>query len=149
MLATTVTPGASAASLLPFWDQIRDLTHASGADRIEVAHGKAIIEVRSLLIHDERTAVIGRLMVLHDVTERAQLVRELTAYARTIAHDLKNPLSGAIGFLGLVRADEPNLDEESERRLGEAEGACHQMVSIIVDLLRTRPDTPASKQQSD
>jgi signal transduction histidine kinase len=91
------------------------------------------------MIHDERAAVIGRLVVLHDVTERARLVRELHAYARTVAHDLKNPLSGAIGFLDLVKEAEPDMDDQSQRLLGEAYDTCYRMVDIITDLLRSRP----------
>jgi len=139
MLGIEATPGASIATLLPFWEQVRDLGEREGGGSIEVAHAGAVLEIRSLLMRDERATAIGRLIVLHDVTERARLVRELDAYARTVAHDLKNPLGGAIGYLDIVRADEPDLDKDSDRILGQAYDTCLRMVGIIADLLRKRP----------
>jgi signal transduction histidine kinase len=138
--------GAPVDSLLPFWKQIPDLQRTEGDGRVEVGHAGATFEVRSRLIRDYGGTVIGRLIVLHDVSERSRLTRELAAYARTVAHDLKNPLAGAIGFIDLVKSDEPNLDEESSRLLGEAQTACHRMVNIINELLRTKPgDVPEAE----
>ncbi len=139
MLGADPVLGKPVDSLLPFWKQIPDARRTEGGGRVEIGHAGATIEVRSRAMRDYGGTVIGRLIVLHDISERSRLTRELAAYARTVAHDLKNPLSGAIGFIDLVKSDEPNLDPESARLLGEAQTACHRMVNIITELLRTRP----------
>ncbi|MBI1814024.1 MAG: PAS domain-containing protein [Deltaproteobacteria bacterium] len=137
--------GALAAALLPFWSQVREVVERGDGDSIEIAHDGHVIEIRSLRIRDETRATIGRLVALHDVTERARLIRELDAYARTVAHDLKNPLTAAAGYLELVGMMEPQLNEESARSLSRAEEACHQMARIIDDLLRRRSVPPPAK----
>ena len=52
----------------------------------------------------------GRLVVLRDITERKRveqererLINELDAFAHTVAHDLKNPLTAVIGSVHLLR----------------------------------------------
>lgn len=45
----------------------------------------------------------GRLVVLRDVTERQRLIEELDAYAHTVAHDLKNPLSTIYSYAYYLR----------------------------------------------
>ncbi len=144
LLGDEGTQGALVAGLLPFWSQVREVVERGDGESIEIAHDGQVIELRSMRIRDERRATIGRLVVLHDVTERARLIRELDAYARTVAHDLKNPLTAAAGYLELVQMIEPQLNEESARLLGRAEEACHQMASIIDDLLRRRSQ-PSTK----
>jgi PAS domain-containing protein len=132
-------PGTAAAALLPFWNNAREVVERGDGRSIEIAHDGGVIELRAVRIRDERRATIGRLVVLHDVTEQARLIRELDAYARTVAHDLKNPLTAAAGYLELVRMSEPQLDEDSARLLARAEEACHRMAGIIDELLAHRP----------
>lgn len=74
-------------------------------------------ECRVSLLRSRRERVIGRLVVLHDITERkateADLrfnMRELRvrneqldAFAHTVAHDLKGPLAIMIGYIDMVR----------------------------------------------
>lgn len=144
LLGTEGTQGVPATALLPFWSQVPDVVERGDGHSIEIAHNGRVIELRSLRIHDDRRVTIGRLVVLHDVTERARLIRELDAYARTVAHDLKNPLTAAAGYLELVRMTEPQLSDDAARRLGRAEEVCHQMAGIIDDLLRRR-SVPSAK----
>ncbi len=134
-----IRQGAPAAGVLSFWEQARERVQAGDGRSIELEFAATVIEVRALRIHDQRQRTIGRLIVLHDVTERARLIRELHAYARTVAHDLKNPLSSAVGYIDLVRIAEPHLHEESARRLDAAEQICQHMAGIIDDLLRRPP----------
>lgn len=63
--------------------------------------------------------------------------RELDAFAHTVAHDLKNPLSGIMGYAGLVRLEcdekNPNIDEIKSLAQGIAKAAAK--ASDIVESL--------------
>ena len=144
LLGTGDAAGTPVAALLPFWTEARDAVERGAGDSMEIAYGGQVIELRSLRVRDERRRTLGRVVVLHDVTERARLIRELDAYARTVAHDLKNPLTAAAGYLELVRLTEPQLDGDAARRLGGAEEMCRQMAGIIDALLRRRA-APSAK----
>ncbi|MBI1280646.1 MAG: response regulator [Anaerolineaceae bacterium] len=60
---------------------------------------------------------------------------ELEAFAHTVAHDLKNPLSTILGGLELMQHLATDLDEDSERSLDISLNGAHKMHSIIEELL--------------
>lgn len=67
--------------------------------------------------------------------EREQLIEELNAYAHSVAHDLKSPLSVVIGSVDILEFD-PKLSEE--KRAGHFERISrnsHKMVKIVDELL--------------
>lgn len=131
--------GLAAATLFPFWSEAQAAIESGNGKPLEVAHAGAVLELRSIRIHDERQKTIGRLVVLHDVTELSKLIRELDAYARTVAHDLKNPIAATMGYLDLLRLSETTLSEPSARAIEDAEKIGQRMATIIDQLLRRRP----------
>ncbi|MEJ5308423.1 MAG: histidine kinase N-terminal 7TM domain-containing protein [Anaerolineae bacterium] len=74
--------------------------------------GPRVYDVQVSLFYDRWKNVSGRMLVLHDITERQQAAEaleryaqelearnaELDAFAHTVAHDLKNPLSAVVGY---------------------------------------------------
>jgi signal transduction histidine kinase len=60
---------------------------------------------------------------------------ELEAFAHTVAHDLKSPLTTQIGFLELAREEPNSLDEEMRNLLEVSVKAAYKMSSIIDELL--------------
>ncbi len=68
--------------------------------------------------------------------ERAQLVSELEAFSHTVAHDLKNPLAGIIGFAQLLAHHYPTMPEaEARDYLAEILAVSKKMNTIIDELL--------------
>src|SRR6185295_3099276 len=119
--------GAPVATVLPFWPQVRAAVEAADGGSTEVTHASAVVDIRASLIHDDKRRIIGRLVVLHDVTERVRLLRELDAYARTVAHDLKNPLSAVVGYLDLLQLSDAQISGESLQRVSDAMEGCQHM----------------------
>lgn len=92
-----------------------------------------------------------RLVLLHDITERraAEVALEranhdlrdrnddLDAFARTVAHDLKNPLHAIHGFAEILRLDGADAtDDTREECLDTILALSARMSGIIDDLLR-------------
>ncbi|GAB4417926.1 MAG: hypothetical protein Kow00106_13880 [Anaerolineae bacterium] len=83
------------------------------------------------------------LTIAKDVTERIQaaqereqLIQELDAFARTVAHDLKSPLSPILGYSELLLDDKAVLTDEARRSFMQmiADNA-RRMGNIIDELL--------------
>jgi PAS domain S-box-containing protein len=91
--------------------RFRDVTEAR--TQIVMGENNRIYDMQIAPLHDRNRSsagtgspageVIGRAILLTDITEREQLIAELNAYAHTVAHDLKTPISSIMGFTDLLR----------------------------------------------
>jgi signal transduction histidine kinase len=61
--------------------------------------------------------------------------QELEAFAHTVAHDLKSPLTTLIGFLEIMNMDAEEMSESSREMLGNSTVSAHRMHNIIDELL--------------
>lgn len=93
------------------------------------------LDLRVSALGDDSGEVIGRLLVLQDVTERATMIRDLNAYARVVAHDLKNPIGVMSNYAVLLEkicADAPN---EVREYIAAIRTTCERTGTIISELL--------------
>lgn len=74
---------------------------------------------------------------LHQYTRELEASNaELDAFAHTVAHDLKNPLTAMIGISGMLQEHQTHLSAaEIDKRLSVITRAGHRMTSIINELL--------------
>lgn len=87
--------------------------------------------------------VAGRIILLYDITERKKalaerdsLIRELDAYAHTVAHDLKTPLAIIQGYSGLImRKNGETLPDSTKEYLHTIDKTTQKMGEIIDSLL--------------
>jgi PAS domain S-box-containing protein len=101
----------------------------------EVAlHGR-VLELRVSPLADERHGAIGQLAVLRDITERARLMRDLDAYARTVAHDLKNPIAAVTGYADVILGSGEAFDAETRRYLSSISEVGRGMAETVEGLL--------------
>lgn len=103
--------------------------------RAEITVADRVLEVRLSPLQEARGRRVGRLAVLRDITERAQMIKDLDAYARTVAHDLKDPLSVILGYVEVARSREGAIDEQAAGYLKRASETGEQMAGIINELL--------------
>ena len=74
--------------------------------------------------------------LMAEIAERDRLIAELDAYAHTVAHDLKNPLTALVGFSSLLLKRFRRLtDEEIEQNLAMIAQNARKMTNIIDELL--------------
>jgi len=96
----------------------------------------ATFELKINALTDTKGRHTGRLMIFFDISDRVKAVNELDAYARTVAHDLKNPLNAILGHAHLLTEaceaqDDPDLCLSLD---GIKAGAMH-MNDIVESLL--------------
>ena len=72
----------------------------------------------------------------NEIVARDKLIGELDAYAHTVAHDLKNPLTVLVGYAELLEKRHTQLSaEQLERNLHSVSVSARRMTSIINELL--------------
>ncbi|MBN1579993.1 MAG: PAS domain-containing protein [Anaerolineae bacterium] len=107
--------GVPIADLWTGWPELVQDSSATEEVRKEIRlvcdRDAAYFDLHLSPLRDRRGRLTGRLLVLHDITERVQaaeqrerLIVELDAFAHTVAHDLKNPLSTLVGYSELLVA---------------------------------------------
>ena len=124
---------------------------------IRTINGLKHFEVKYSPVTNSKQKLIGRIFVLHDISirkraldaavesnaqlrneiiEKERLIAELDAYAHTVAHDLKNPISGVIGLTEFITEDIRNqqLDQAIEL-LTLLNDQGHTMLKIVDELL--------------
>lgn len=88
--------------------------------------------------------ILGRVLILTDITERKRndvardnLLITLDAYARTVAHDLKNPVTIISGYLQLAQdlLETVPDTEKIQRYIGKAQRGNKTMNDIIQSML--------------
>ena len=114
-------------------------------------------EVKYSPVTNNKHQLIGRIFLLHDISirkkamdaafesntllrneivEKEKLITDLDAYARTVAHDLKNPISGVIGLTEFIKEDIQNQQEEQAFELLDLlNEQGHKMIKIVDELL--------------
>ncbi len=102
--------------------------------------GTLYVEEFSLRVEDEQRRLIGRLIVLHDVTDHKQLEADRDAFTQMLVHDLRSPLSAVIGSLqlveiGLLESDPVDLMQKSVQ---VALASSNKLLSLIGSLLDVR-----------
>lgn len=77
-----------------------------------------------------------RVVLLHDITERRDIENRREMLSKTIAHDLRNPISAISGFADLIsRFGDLNPNQEKYmHRIRQTTSKLHDMVKSLVDL---------------
>jgi PAS domain S-box-containing protein len=101
---------------------------------IEMGSNMRIYELQTTPLTDHTGRPAGRIIMLYDITERRRALDELDAYAQTVAHDLKSPLSSLLGFAEFLKMKELP-DKERERFLQAISDGASKMNDIVDGLL--------------
>ena len=97
--------------------------------------GRRSIERVGAPVLDERGRAIGRVIILHDITEEKELERMREDLTRMIVHDLRSPLTGVIGGLHLLRKAIENPSSQVEMLLDIATSSSQRMLELVNSLL--------------
>ena len=85
---------------------------------------------------EEVMARVRTQLSLREMSQQLQAQnQELEAFAHTVAHDLKSPLSNLIGFMDLLITDADALDESSRPMFSKCIKSAQKMNNIVDELL--------------
>jgi PAS domain S-box-containing protein len=139
--------GRRIGDVLSMWSDVRSHRRVDQAAEVDVqlaqADGQRHYEIHITPLRDRQQTLAGYLLTLHDVTERRRHAQELEArnaeldaFAHTVAHDLKTPLSVLIGFGTLLDSRAERLSPDQLR--GNVRAIVrngYKMTNIIDELL--------------
>ena len=117
-------------------EKYRGLNDDAAETQSVIEQRDRFFDVQLTPLYDSRDALVGRVFLVHEITEQKDRERELERrnqqldqFAAVLSHDLRNPLSVASGRLALAR--ERNDPEEFDR----VEEAHERMSSLIDEVL--------------
>ena len=101
---------------------------------VEVEYSKRIFELQTTPILGDKNDIMGNIVMFYDITQRKHALKELDAFARTVAHDLKTPLAIQSSLTDLLSSEYITSEEKSEILVEVGRGA-KNMINIIDALL--------------
>jgi len=117
-------------------EKYRGLNDDAEETKAVIEQNDRFFDVQLSPLYDSRDALVGRVFLVHEITEQKERERELERrnqqldqFAAVLSHDLRNPLNVASGRLALAR--ERNDPEEFDR----VEEAHDRMSSLIDEVL--------------
>ena len=117
---------------------LRDGTGEVARRLIQVpGHETRYVEEFSMRVQDDQHRLIGRLIVLHDVSDHKQLEADRDAFTQMLVHDLRSPLSAIIGSLQLIELGLTEGDpiEVIRKSVRVALASAHKLLDLIGSLL--------------
>ncbi len=133
--------------LLREWPELSDQCRSGTDKQTEISRGEGpnrqTFDLHLYSLRETRWRSGGVLIVLHDITEQARaaeqrelLIQELDAFAHTVAHDLKTPLTSIIAYSNLLSSHYEQFDPERVKRyLNTIAQTSFKMNNIIDELL--------------
>ncbi|WP_183339906.1 HAMP domain-containing sensor histidine kinase [Conexibacter arvalis] len=117
-----------------------DLGHEAGESRDEITllGTRRAFARYAAPVHDSHGRLIGRLLVLREVTGEREAERVKEEFFALVSHELRTPLTAILGYVELVlgeHAREDAADEEQIRHLQIVERNAHRLLRLVGDLL--------------
>lgn len=100
----------------------------------------AYLRLETFDVADSRSTLIGRGLLLHDITADRELDRMRASLISTVSHELRTPLAAIKGYASTLLAEDVQWDRESQKEfvtiISEESDRLSQLVNNILDLSR-------------
>jgi len=131
---TTLDPGIRSAA-----GGHRNGASAEGGERrdeVALPGGRRAFARYVAPVHDGRGRLIGRLLVVREITGEREAERAKQDFFALVSHELRTPLTAILGYVELLTSDEPApLPAEQARHLEVIERNARRLVRLVGDLL--------------
>jgi PAS domain S-box-containing protein len=113
---------------------IRDDPECTTTDEFELAEERRAFQRHTGPVHDSAGELIGRIVVMREITAERDAARLKSELVATVSHELRTPLTGVLGFAELLlRCD---LDDETRRRYAlTIQGEAQRLTALVDDFL--------------
>lgn len=110
---------ASALDLVPGYDDLRghDDPDATETIALDGPAGTRYYEISASSLRDSHGRETGRIVVLHDVTERRNRVQQLDVLNRVLRHNLRNEMNVVYGYAGQLDGEHEAIKERIQEKV--------------------------------
>jgi PAS domain S-box-containing protein len=125
-----VDPAAYRATMLAILNDPECTTK----DEFELVEERRAFQRHTGPVHDSAGVLIGRIVVMREITAEREAARLKSELVSTVSHELRTPLTGVLGFAELLlRCD---LDDDTRRRYAETiQGEAQRLTALVDDFL--------------
>jgi signal transduction histidine kinase/HAMP domain-containing protein len=117
--------------------------HGAGAngsaerrDEVVLAGGRRTFARYVAPVHDGRGRLIGRLLVVRDITREREAERAKQDFFALVSHELRTPLTAILGYVELLMSDDADgFPAEHARHLEVIDRNARRLVRLVGDLL--------------
>jgi len=117
--------------------------HGAGAngsaerrDEVVLAGGRRTFARYVAPVHDGRGRLIGRLLVVRDITGEREAERAKQDFFALVSHELRTPLTAILGYVELLMSEDTNgFPAEHARHLEVIDRNARRLVRLVGDLL--------------
>jgi signal transduction histidine kinase/DNA-binding response OmpR family regulator len=125
---------ADPASYRATMQAIADDPECSTQDRFELEDLGRAFERTTGPVHDSAGTLIGRIVVMREVTAEHEAARLKSELVATVSHELRTPLTGVLGFAELLLQED--VDADSRRRYVQTiHNEAQRLTALIDDFL--------------
>ncbi len=109
---------------------------AERRDEVVLADGRRTFARYVAPVHDGRGRMIGRLLVVRDITGEREAERAKQDFFALVSHELRTPLTAILGYVELLLSDEGgDFPAEHARHLEVIDRNARRLVRLVGDLL--------------
>jgi signal transduction histidine kinase/HAMP domain-containing protein len=110
--------------------------HAERRDEVVLAGGRRTFARYVAPVHDGRGRLIGRLLVVRDITGEREAERAKQDFFALVSHELRTPLTAILGYVELLLGDDATpFPPEHAPHLEVIERNARRLVRLVGDLL--------------
>ena len=141
--------GKSITEIVPELDELPD-KNIEIIDRniiLTQKEEKRYFEVKDAQIYGKKNKAIGKLVLLHDITEHENIMTELRVsrekaeeanraksnFLANMSHEIRTPMNGVLGMIDLMKATK--LDEDQKDNLEIMKDSAEALLTILNDIL--------------
>ena len=106
-----------------------------GRDELAPGADGRILARHAAPVRDGAGAVVGRIVVLRDVTAERQSERVKDEFFSLVSHELRTPLTSIAGLVELVLDDDRSLSAETQQFLEVVERNVKRLLRLVDDML--------------
>jgi signal transduction histidine kinase/HAMP domain-containing protein len=109
---------------------------AERRDEVVLAGGRRTFARYAAPVHDGRGRLIGRLLVVRDITGEREAERAKQDFFALVSHELRTPLTAILGYVELLMSDDTDgFPAEHVRHLEVIDRNARRLVRLVGDLL--------------
>jgi signal transduction histidine kinase/HAMP domain-containing protein len=109
---------------------------AERRDEVVLADGRRTFARYVAPVHDGRGRLIGRLLVVRDITGEREAERAKQDFFALVSHELRTPLTAILGYVELLLSDDTDgFRTEHARHLEVIDRNARRLVRLVGDLL--------------